>query len=141
MSFLEKWSPAVGAATERVPVRTLAGVCAELGLERIAVLKLNVAGYEPEVLAGAEPLLARGAIAVMIMLIGERSIAWYERCAGWGYRFFFYEPAARTLVELADLTLSSLERPPSPARHVIAIHADALGVLAGTGVTVSRGRG
>ncbi len=140
-TYLSRPDAGVGAQTERVPVRTLAGVCADLGLDRIAVLKLNVAGYEPEVLAGAEPLVARGAIAVMIMLIGERSIPWYERCAGWGYRFFFYVPATGTLCELPELTLEALESPPSPARHVIAIHDGAFGVLAGTGVTVSHGRG
>jgi len=117
---------APGALAERVPVRALDGVCAELGLDRIAVLKVNVAGFEPVVLAGAQTLLARGAIAVMVLLIGERSIAWYERCAGWGYRFFFYDPAARALHELGELTLDALEHPPSPARHVLAIHEGAI---------------
>jgi len=120
--------PGAGAdgGTETVPVRTLAGVCAELGLDRIAVLKVNVAGYEPEVLAGAVPLLARGAVEILVLLIGERSIDWYERCAGWGYRFFFYRRDTRTLHELADLSLSTLEHPPSPARHVIALHRTVL---------------
>jgi FkbM family methyltransferase len=112
--------------TETVPVRTLASVCAELGLDRIAVLKINVAGYEPEVLAGAAPLLARGDVDVLIVLIGERSLRWFERCAEWGYRFYFYEPASRSLHELTDLSLSTLESPPSPARHVIAIHRTVL---------------
>lgn len=125
-TYLSRPDSCAGADTETVPVRTLSGVCGALGVPRIAVLKLNVAGYEPEVLEGAEPLLERGAIELMILLIGERSIGWYERCATWGYRFFFYEPDARALHELADLTLDSLLRPPSPARHVIAVHRDAI---------------
>lgn len=113
-------------ATETVPVHTLTDECARLGLEKIAVLKINVAGYEPEVLAGAMPMLANGTVSILILLIGERSLGWYRRCASWGYRFFFYEPDARTLHEVADLELSALEHPPSPARHVLAVHRDAL---------------
>jgi FkbM family methyltransferase len=112
--------------SERVPVRTLAGECERLGLDRISVLKVNVAGYEPEVLAGAVPLLASGSVEILVMLIGERSIPWYRRCADWGYRFFFYDPSGRVLHELADLDLDTLEHPPWPARHVIAVHRDAL---------------
>jgi FkbM family methyltransferase len=111
-------------ASETVAVRTLAGECERLGVSRISVLKVNVAGYEPEVLAGAVPLLASGSVSILVLLIGARSMEWYRRCAGWGYRFFFYVPTERTLCEVAELELHVLERPPWPARHVIAIHRD-----------------
>ncbi|WP_134742393.1 FkbM family methyltransferase [Nocardioides sp. 503] len=122
--------PVPGAwSSELVAVRTLTDEVARLGLPRISVLKINVAGYEPEVLSGAAALLARGAASILVLLIGERSIPWYERCGEWGYRFFFYSPDQRVLHELEDLALSTLERPPWPARHVIGIHVDALATL------------
>jgi FkbM family methyltransferase len=127
-TYLSRLDQAVPAAlaSELVPVRTLAGECERLGLERVSVLKINVAGYEPEVLSGAVPLLASGSVSILVLLIGERSVGWYERCRDWGYRFFFYEPDARVLREVSDVRLSTLERPPWPARHVIAVHRDLL---------------
>lgn len=113
-------------ASETVPVRTLAGECERLGIARVSVLKVNVAGYEPEVLGGAVPLLQSGAVSILVLLIGERSVEWYERCSEWGYRFFFYEPDARVLQEVADLRLATLQHPPWPARHVIAVHESTL---------------
>lgn len=125
-----------GLSSELVAVRTLAGECERQGLTRISVLKVNVAGYEPEVLAGAVPLLSSGAVSILVLLIGERSVDWYRRCADWGYRFFFYQPDERVLREVADLELSTLEHPPWPARHVIAVHRDALAAGAVASVRV-----
>ncbi|WP_193608106.1 FkbM family methyltransferase [Nocardioides lijunqiniae] len=128
LSRLDRPDPE-GQASELVAVRTLTDEVERLGLSRVSVLKVNVAGYEPEVLGGATALLARGAASILVLLIGERSIPWYRQCRAWGYRFFFYSPDDRVLHEVEDLTLSALERPPWPARHVIAIHADSLAGL------------
>jgi FkbM family methyltransferase len=57
----------------------LDGWCAAQGLERIDLMKLDVEGHEPAVLAGAEKLLARHAIGALLMEVGHgewrRSVA------------------------------------------------------------------
>jgi FkbM family methyltransferase len=52
-------------AEESVRVRTLDGVCAELGIERIDFLKIDVEGHELAVLRGAERMLTEGRIGVV----------------------------------------------------------------------------
>jgi FkbM family methyltransferase len=52
---------------ERVRAVRLDTVCAELGIERIDLLKLDVQGSEADALEGAAGLLARGAIGTVFM--------------------------------------------------------------------------
>lgn len=42
-----------------VPVRTLSSIVADHGIDRIRFIKMDVEGFEPEVLAGAEDVFAR----------------------------------------------------------------------------------
>jgi FkbM family methyltransferase len=49
-----------------VAVTSLDAYCAEAGIERIALLKLDVEGAEPDALAGSSSLLARGAIDAVL---------------------------------------------------------------------------
>jgi FkbM family methyltransferase len=53
--------PSAGQLLERVdvPVRRLDNILAELGVERIGLLKIDVEGWEPQVLDGAEDYLRR----------------------------------------------------------------------------------
>lgn len=55
-------APDLTGEWERVTVQTIDGVAQASGLERIDVLKMDVQGYESEVIAGASELLARDAI-------------------------------------------------------------------------------
>jgi FkbM family methyltransferase len=114
-----------------VPVQTLDETVRDLGLDRVDVLKLNVAGHEADVLAGAQELLRRGGADILVMLIGDRSIPWYERCSAWGYSFFFYHPKRGILLPVDELDPQSLRHPAWPARHLIGVHRDAIarGVL------------
>jgi len=128
--------PATSGAHEVVAVRTLTDEVQRLGLERISVLKVNVAGYEPEVLAGAAPLLAAGAVDILVLLIGTRSIPWYARCEEWGYDFYFFHPEHRVLHRIRSLDETSLQRPPWPARHVIGIRRDVVRAASWPGVRV-----
>lgn len=123
--------------TETVTVRTLAGELERLGIDHLSVLKINVAGFEPEVMEGAMPFLAEGGADVMILLLGLRSLPWYGRIATCGYRFFYYHPMERTLYEVTAFDEASvLDHRPWPARHIIAIHQNAIdaGVVAGLAV-------
>ena len=51
----------------RVPAARLDTVCAERGIERVDLVKIDVQGSEGDVLEGAAGLLARGAIGVVFM--------------------------------------------------------------------------
>ena len=112
---------------EAVSVRTLAGELRRLKVGHLNVLKVNVAGYEPEVLEGAEPFLADGRADILILLLGLPSLRWYETIANHGYRFFYYHPAQNILYEVTAFDESSvLHHRPSPARHIIAIRSSAI---------------
>lgn len=114
------------AAGEHVPVRTLPEQLDELGIDHVDVLKLNVAGYEPEVLEGALPSLRDGRVDVLVLLLGLRSIPYYATLAGLGYRLFFFEPRTRRLHEIGQVDESLLDCRPSPARHLIAVRGTAM---------------
>jgi FkbM family methyltransferase len=112
---------------ERVCVRTLADEFARLGLEHVAVLKINVAGFEPNVLEGAERFLAEGKADILILLLGLESLPWYGRIAALGYRFFYYHPEELMLYEVTGFDRHSvLDHRPWPARHIIGIRAAAI---------------
>jgi FkbM family methyltransferase len=51
--------------TERVFIRTLDAFCAERGIDRIALLKIDTEGHELQVLRGAKSLLQRNAISAI----------------------------------------------------------------------------
>lgn len=130
MSHLSQ-EPAQGG--EIVPVLTLPDALERAGVTHLSVLKVNVSGFEPEVLEGAEPLLAAGKADILIMLLGLRSLPWYERIARHGYRFFYYHPIEKTLHEVTAFDEAAvLDHRPWPARHIIAVHRAAIdrGILA-----------
>ena len=56
---------------EVVPVRTLSDELDRLGVERVSVLKINVAGFEPSVLEGAGPVLEANRADILILLLGD----------------------------------------------------------------------
>ena len=60
----------------RVPVRTLDEFAAERGLERVGLLKIDVEGYEPEVIRGADRLLRERRIELVLF---EFSPAFYRQ--------------------------------------------------------------
>jgi FkbM family methyltransferase len=121
---------------ETVPVRTLPEQLAELGIEHVDVLKVNVAGYEPEVLTGALPVLREGRVDVLILLLGLRSMAHYRSLLEIGYRLFFFEPRASRLHEVLRGDESLLACRPSPARHIIAMRGRAMAAGLAHGVPI-----
>ncbi|WP_173087977.1 FkbM family methyltransferase [Devosia sp. 1635] len=113
--------------TETVQVRTLAGELEHLGVDHLSLLKINVAGFETAVLAGAEPLLRRGGADILVLLLGLASLPEYAKLAGWGYRFFYFHPREAALYEVTQFDAAAvLDHRPWPARHIIAIHNAAL---------------
>lgn len=130
MSGLDEQAP-IGTDT-LVAVSTLDDECRRLGIDHIDVLKVNVAGHEPDVLAGGRKLLRTGSAAVLILLIGRQSLQSYRELVGYGYRFFFYHPVERRMYEVERFDEAFLVTRPWPARHVIAVHHTAIeqGILA-----------
>jgi FkbM family methyltransferase len=123
--------------TELVSVRTLGAEFERLGLDRVSVLKINVAGFEPQVLEGAEAFLARGGADVLVLLLGLASLPWYAKIATFGYRFFYYHPKENTLHEVTAFDADSvLEHRPWPARNILAIHQSAIDTTIGSGIAV-----
>lgn len=59
----------------RVAADTLDAICEARGIETIHVIKLDVEGFEPLVLQGAQRLLSRGAIRAGILEINESLLA------------------------------------------------------------------
>jgi FkbM family methyltransferase len=113
--------------TEAVSVRTLSADFGRLGLDHVSILKINVAGFEPQVIEGAEAFLSRGGADVLIMLLGIESLPWYAKLATYGYRFFYYHPVQTFLYEVTSFDENAvLSHRPWPARNIIAIHRSVL---------------
>lgn len=106
---------------ETVPVRTLTGTVAALGLDRVGCLKINVSGFEAEVLDGAQEFLARCGADVLVILLSEGSAPWFPRIAALGYRFFYFHPPRNTVYEVTDLDDVIAHERPWPARHLIGV--------------------
>lgn len=113
--------------TEPVSVRTLTADFQRLGLNHVSILKINVAGFEPQVIEGADAFLRGGGADVLIMLLGLGSLTWYAKLATYGYRFFYYHPLQTALYEVTSFDANSvLGYRPWPARNIIAIHQSAM---------------
>jgi len=94
-----------GAGLIRVPVSTLDEVAGET---RPAVVKIDVEGYETEVLAGAEKVLDRDELFAVIMELNGAGAAYgfdeaalNRRMLDRGFRTFSYFPFERRLVEVS----------------------------------------
>lgn len=125
--------------SELVSVRSLDAEFDRLGLQHVSVLKINVAGYEPQVLEGADGFLARGGADILLLLLGLASLPWYAKIATYGYRFFYYHPDENALYEITSFDPGSvLDHRPWPARNIIAIHEKAIASVIGKGMTLRR---
>lgn len=126
-----------GGAEETVPVRTVDAELERLGVDRLDLLKVNVAGYESDVLRGALESFSRGKVGALIVLIGEAVIPVLEEVRALGYGFYFFIPRTKTLHPVSRLTAETLTSPPTPARHVIGLSRDSVEALRRSGVRVS----
>jgi FkbM family methyltransferase len=137
LSRLDRVDRVVGGQT--VPVRTLTGTIASLGVDRVDCLKINVAGFEAEVLAGAHTFLAGHGADVLVVLLSEGSATCFQRIAALGYRFFHFHPPRNRLYEITDLDDVLDHERPWPARHLIGVSGPAIerGLLEGVEVVTS----
>lgn len=118
-----------GTATisdESVPVRRLDDQLVDLGIDHVNVLKVNVAGAEPEVLDGTTEYLSSGRVDIAILLLGEASLPWYARLHRLNYRLGFYHPGDRVFHAVTTVDQRLFRSMPWPARHVIAISESAI---------------
>ena len=127
MSRLDRTGPTTG---ERVAVDTLTNVVEKLGINHVSVLKINVAGFEPEVIEGAMPILAQARVDVLVLLIGRPSYRAYRKLSRLGYRFFFFHPRSQRLHAISSIDDEGLiVNRPWPARNVLAIRAAAIAAI------------
>jgi FkbM family methyltransferase len=98
-----------GYTTTTKPVRTLASLCAEAGLDRIDFLKIDVEGAEADVIAGMDFSRWRPRVVVVEAVapgsMAEAWTAWEPALLAHGYRFVFSDRLNRFYVagEAADL--------------------------------------
>lgn len=122
-SFLSGMGADQGDVTvETVDVVTVSSELDRLGLAQLDILKVNVAGHEAGVIAGALDALRDGRVKSVIVLIGTAVVPLLEELTQWGFGCYFFDPFARVLHRLDHIDKATLGRPPTPARHVIAIH-------------------
>lgn len=130
VTFAAPESPFVGGAVTGagpglvVEGRTVDDLLAAAPEARIDVLKVNVAGAEAAVLAGARESIRHGRIGCVVVLVGPTVLEPLREMAGAGYRFFYRHSRTGLLHELAEISAAALAHPPTPARHVIGVHAD-----------------
>ena len=76
-------APAARALSKWVPVVTLDGALANMGKEapRRLILKIDAEGFEPNVIVGAQALLAAGRVALIIWERGPAFAEWLGRTA------------------------------------------------------------
>jgi hypothetical protein len=95
--------PSDGAitTTEQITVDTIDSFCSENGIEHIDILKTDTEGYDIEVLRGAEGMLKRGRVSLVVAECTFDSadtrhtsfFALHEVLAARGFLFFgLYEP-------------------------------------------------
>ena len=94
-----------GAGLIRVPVKTLDEIAGEC---RPAVVKIDVEGYETEVVSGADRVLSRDELFAVIMELNGAGAAYgfdeaalHRRMLDRGFRTFSYLPFDRRLVEVS----------------------------------------
>ena len=98
-----------GFKTISKPVRTLAALIAEAGIDTIDFLKIDVEGAEADVLAGIDFERVRPRVilaeAVAPGSMTDASAAWEQQLTSRGYRFAFFDRLNRFYVaqEAADL--------------------------------------
>lgn len=99
-----------GFTTIAKPVRTLASLCAEAGLEKIDFLKIDVEGAEPEVLAGMDFKRYRPRVVMIeAMVPGVFTEAWKQwdpMLLEQGYRFAFFDNLNRCYVAEEETALA-----------------------------------
>jgi len=108
-----------GFATVQLPVRPLAALIAEAGLEAIDFLKIDVEGAEAEVLAGMDFRRFRPRLVLVEAVapgsMAEAWAAWEPDLLAHGYRFAFFDRLNRFYLaeEAADLA-ARLPTEPAP---------------------------
>ncbi len=103
--------PDGNAATPSVPGRTLVSLLRETGLDRVDFLKLDVEGGEIAALEGAAPLLASGAIGILMVEFNTENLhraggsceALSRLLTDHGYALFGLDPESLTPVPVGTV--------------------------------------
>lgn len=114
-------------SADAVPVTTLDKYCQRNDVSTIDILKLDVEDHSPAIIAGAQDLLSRRAIGIIIIeLYSFSSTAFYKSIISYGFRCFYYDKKNNALLEIVSITEGKLTRSrPSPLnRSLIFVRDD-----------------
>lgn len=109
-----------------VQVTTIDSYCEKNKISSIDIMKIDVEGHEAEAMAGAERMLSRNAIGVIILEADHRLEAFYNSLQEKGFLFFYYNYASGSLKQLVPVSEKTIrEAEPSVfSSNLILIHAD-----------------
>jgi hypothetical protein len=112
---------------KRVTVTTLDAYCAREGIESIDFIKIDVEGHERDVVRGAEDLISRRKIAVIILETDHRLVEFYNSLRSRGFRIFYYNYRNDSLKEIFPISERTLRNEPTPfSSNIILIRAEKL---------------
>lgn len=115
-----------GTGDHAVPTTTIDECCARSGVDAIDLLKVDVEGHEDHVFAGAEAMLARGAVRLIVFEAGRAYAACRARLESHGYVLGFYLDDAHRFVPMGELDHERLatQRPSGFHCNVVAMAPD-----------------
>jgi FkbM family methyltransferase len=109
-----------------VRVTTIDSYCEKNRISSIDIMKIDVEGHEAEAMAGAEGMLSRNAIGVIILEADHRLETFYNSLQDRGFLFFYYNYTSGSLKRLNPVSEKTIrEAEPSVfSSNLILIHSE-----------------
>jgi hypothetical protein len=95
----------------------------KVGLRSIDVLKINTAGCEADVLAGAIELFRNQNVRVAVFLDGLKVRPLLDEMKQFSYELGFYDGRGKRFVPVSDSSFLDLKRPGPMNRYVVLKHS------------------
>jgi FkbM family methyltransferase len=104
-------------------IQTLDQFIRKAGITRVDALKINTAGCEADVLAGAMDLFRQERVGTAILLDGLALRGVLDELTGRSYQLGFYDSRKRRFIAVGDSSELDDARPGPMNRHVLVKHA------------------